>query len=124
MPTALYFARITKGPSPSQFAIAATEGGGEEITLRLTLGEGGEIIHEQWVTSINFSNTRRSIHLDGMYTVQDGHWCVQYDPLRRAGHIVAAGVRAGYDDIIAARRAFFGARLRRFVTVRCATWLR
>lgn len=122
MPTALYFARITKGPSPSQFAIAATEGGGEEITLRLTLGEGGEIIHEQWVTSINFSNTRRSIHLDGMYTVQDGHWCVQYDPLRRAGHIV---VNDGtYDSVAAARRAFFGTRPRRFITVRHAAWLR
>lgn len=121
MPTALYFARITKGPSPSQFAIAATEGGGEEITLRLTLGEGGEIIHEQWVTSINFSNTRRSIHLDGMYTVQDGHWCVQYDPLRRAGHIIANS--GTYDDVAAARRAFFGVRPRRFVATRYATWL-
>ena len=122
--TTLYSARIIEGPSPSRFALATAEGGSEEITLRLTLGEGGEIIHEQWVTSINFSSTRRSTRLDGMYTVQDGHWCVQYDPLRRAGHIVAAGVRAGYDDIIAARRAFFGARLRRFVTVRYATWLR
>jgi hypothetical protein len=120
----LHSAKIVEGPSPSQFAIAAAEGGSEETIIRLALCEDGEILHEQWGALINFSNARRSIHLDGMYTVQDGHWCVQYDPLRRAGHIVAAGVRAGYDDIIAARRAFFGARLRRFVTVRCATWLR
>lgn len=119
----LHTAKIIEGPSPSRFALAATEGGGEEITLRLTLGEGGEIIHEQWVTSINFSNTRRSIHLDGMYAVQDGHWYIQYDPLRRAGHIVAAGGYTGYDDITDARRAFFGVRPRRFVATRYATWL-
>lgn len=123
MPVILYSAKIIEGPSPSQFALAATEGGSEEIVIRLALCEDGEILHEQWGALINFSNTRRSAHLDGMYAVQDGCWNVQYDPLRRAGHIVAAGVRASYDDIIAARRAFFGARLRRFVTVRYATWL-
>lgn len=106
----LHTAKIIEGPSPSRFALAATEGGGEEITLRLTLGEGGEIIHEQWVTSINFSNTRRSIHLDGMYAVQDGHWYIQYD--------------GTYDSVAAARRAFFGARPRRFIAVRHAAWLR
>lgn len=118
----LYAVKIIEGPSPSRFALAAAGGGGEEITLRLTLGEGGEIIHEQWVTSINFSNTRRSVRLDGMYAVQDGHWHIQYDPLRRAGHIV---VNDGtYGSVAAARRAFFGTRPRRFITVRHAAWLR
>ena len=117
----LHLAKIIGGPSPSQFALAVTGGGSEEITLRLTLGEGGEIIHEQWVTSINFSSTRRSARLDGMYAVQDGHWYIQYDPLRRAGHIVAND--GTYDSVAAARRAFFGARPRRFIAVRYATWL-
>ncbi len=118
----LHSAKIIGGPSPSQFALAVTGGGSEDVTLCLTLSEGGEVTYEQWTTFVNFSNTRRSIHLDGMYTVQDGHWCVQYDPLRRAGHIVAND--GTYDSVAAARRAFFGARLRRFVTVRYATWLR
>lgn len=118
----LHSAKIIGGPSPSQFALAVTGGGSEDVTLCLTLSEGGEATYEQWTTFVNFSNTRRSIHLDGMYTVQDGHWCVQYDPLRRAGHIVAND--GTYDSVAAARRAFFGARLRRFVTVRYATWLR
>lgn len=117
----LHTAKIIEGPSPSRFALAAAEGGGEEITLRLTLGEGGEIIHEQWVTSINFSSTRRSARLDGMYTVQDGHWHIQYDPLRRAGHIIANS--GAYDDVAAARRAFFGVRPHRFIAVRYDTWL-
>ena len=118
----LYAAKIIEGPSPSRFALAVTGSGGEEIVIRLALCEDGEILHEQWGALINFRKTRRSIHLDGMYTVQDGHWCVQYDPLRRAGHIVAND--GTYDSVAAARRAFFGARLRRFVTVRYATWLR
>ena len=120
----LHTAKIIEGPSPSRFALAAAEGGGEEITLRLTLGEGGEIIHEQWATFIDFSSTRRSAYLDGMYTVQDGYWNIQYDLLRRVGHIVTAGGRVGYDVIIAARRAFFGTRPRHFIAVRYATWLR
>ena len=49
MPVFLYAVKIIERPSPSRFALAAAGGGGEEITLRLTLGEGGEIIHEQWV---------------------------------------------------------------------------
>ena len=121
MSTTLYSARIIEGPSPSQFAIAAAEGGSEETIIRLALCEDGEILHEQWGALINFRKTRRSIHLDGMYTVQDGHWCAQYDPLRRAGHIVAND--GTYDSVAAARRAFFGARPRRFIAVRYATWL-
>lgn len=119
----LYAAKIIEGPSPSRFALAVTGSGGEEIVIRLALCEDGEILHEQWGALINFRKTRRSIHLDGMYTVQDGHWCAQYDPLRRAGHIVVAGDYTGYDDITAARRAFFGVRPRRFVATRYATWL-
>lgn len=118
----LHSVKIIGGPSPSQFAIAATEGGSKEIVIRLALCEDGEILHEQWGALINFSNARCSAHLDGMYAVQDGCWNVQYDPLRRAGHIVAND--GTYDSVAAARRAFFGARPRRFTTVRYATWLR
>lgn len=121
MSTTLYSARIIEGPSPSRFALATAEGGSEETIIRLALCEDGEILHEQWGALINFRKTRRSIHLDGMYTVQDGHWCVQYDPLRRAGHIIANS--GTYDDVAAARRAFFGVRPRRFIAVRYATWL-
>lgn len=118
----LHSAKIIQGPSPSRFALAATEGGSEDVTLRLTLSEDRKIIYEQWTTWINFNSVKCSTRLDGMYTVQDGCWYVQYDPLRRAGHIV---VNDGtYDSVAAARRAFFGARPRRFITVRCATWLR
>lgn len=122
MSTTLYSARIIEGPSPSQFALATAEGSSEEVALRLTLSEDGTLVHEQWATFIDFSSTRRSAYLDGMYTVQDGHWCVQYDPLRRAGHIIANS--GTYDDVAAARRAFFGTRPRRFITVRHAAWLR
>lgn len=126
MSTTLYSARIIEGPSPSQFALATAEGSSEEVALRLTLSEDGTLVHEQWATFIDFSSTRRSAYLDGMYTVQDGYWNIQYDPLRRVGHIVTvtAGGRVGYDDIIAARRAFFGTRPRHFIAVRYATWLR
>ena len=117
----LHSAKIIEGPSPSQFALAATEGGSEEIFIRLALCEDGESLHEQWGALINFRKTRRSTHLDGMYAVQDGCWNVQYDPLRRAGHIVAND--GTYDSVAAARRAFFGARPRRFIAVRYATWL-
>ena len=122
MSTTLYSARIIEGPSPSQFAIAAAEGGSEETIIRLALCEDGEILHEQWGALINFSNTRYSVHLDGMYTVRDGYWRIQYDPLRRAGHIIANS--GTDDDVAAARRAFFGTRPRRFITVRHAAWLR
>ena len=124
MSTTLYSARIIEGPSLSRFTLALAANSSEEISLRLTLSEDREIIYEQWTTWINFNSVKCSTRLDGMYTVQDGYWNIQYDPLRRAGHIVAAGVRAGYDDIIAARRAFFGTRPRRFITVRHAAWLR
>ena len=119
----LHSAKIIEGSSPSQFALAAAEGSTAEFTLRLTLSEGGELVHEQWTALIGFNNVKHSVHLDGMYTIQDEYWCVQYDPLRRAGHIVVAGDYTGYDDITAARRAFFGVRPRRFVATRYATWL-
>ena len=117
----LHSAKIIEGPSPSQFALAAAEGSTAEFTLRLTLSEGGELVHEQWTALIGFNNVKHSVHLDGMYTIQDEYWCVQYDPLRRAGHIVAND--GTYDSVAAARRAFFGARPRRFIAVRYATWL-
>ena len=101
MSTTLYSARIIEGPSLSRFTLALAANSSEEISLRLTLSEDREIIYEQWTTWINFNSVKCSTRLDGMYTVQDGYWNIQYDPLRRAGHIVAAGVRAGYDDIIA-----------------------
>lgn len=117
----LYAVKIIEGPSPSRFALATAEGGSEDVTLRLTLSEDGEIIHERWMTWINFNSVKYSTRLDGMYTVQDRCWNVQYDPLRRAGHIVAND--GTYDSVAAARRAFFGARPRRFIAVRYATWL-
>lgn len=121
----LHTAKIIEGPSPSQFVLTAAEGGTAEFTLRLTLSENGEVVYEQWATLISFNNAKRSIYLDGMYTVQDGCWNVQYDPLRRSGHIVSVSDDCvGYDDVIAVRRAFFGTRLRRFITVRHAAWLR
>ena len=121
MSTTLYSARIIEGPSLSRFTLALAANSSEEISLRLTLSEDREIIYEQWTTWINFNGMKCSTRLDGMYTVQDGYWNIQYDPLRRAGHIIANS--GTYDDVAAARRAFFGVRPRRFIAVRYDTWL-
>ena len=87
MSTTLYSARIIEGPSPSQFAIAAAEGGVAEFTLRLTLLSNGRLAHEERTTNVSLADMNRALCADGTYRIRDGRWILRYDPFHCDGYV-------------------------------------
>ena len=87
MPVILYSAKIIEGPSPSRFALAATEGGVAEFTLRLTLLSNGRLAHEERTTNVSLADMDRVPCADGTYRIRDDRWILRYDPFRCDGYI-------------------------------------
>ena len=80
----LHSAKIIEGPSPSQFALAATEGGVADFTLRLTLLSNGRLIPGWGVIHASLADMD-PIPRDDMYHIRGGGWAIWYDPFHCDG---------------------------------------
>ena len=86
MSTTLYSARIIEGPSPSQFAIAAAEGGVADFTFRFTLLSNGRLISGWGVIPASLADMD-PIPRDNMYHIRGDGWAIWYDPFHCDGYV-------------------------------------
>lgn len=81
----LHSAKIIKGPSPSQFALAAAEGSTAEFTLRLTLSSNGRLVYDWMMICISLANVDRVPCAD-TYRIRGDHCTFWYDPIHCDGY--------------------------------------